>query len=231
MGVFENGGFMQKGLFGQGMMLESVNKQNADADAARQQAEQAALVKDEGTLMMEAVARMADESDRSVAAAAVLEWAKSGDATYFAFDDFALALAEVDDEEPSDEQVEAYNDYLELMAQAAVSFGASYDDVTAMIDDEDDVAAESVMDALTAVDDDEEEEAITAFAIKSDLLLEAKVKVVRDGKVKLIPKKVRKKRLSGAQRSALKKARTKAHTSAAKIARRKSMKIRKKRGM
>ncbi|WP_370554270.1 hypothetical protein [Edwardsiella tarda] len=46
-----------------------------------------------------------------------------------------------------------------------------------------------------------------------------------------VPKKVRKTHLSGAQRAALKKARTKAHTSAAKMARRKSMRLRHKAGL
>ncbi|WP_050978650.1 hypothetical protein [Edwardsiella tarda] len=226
MNAFENLKFMQSGLFGQGMMLESARSQNTATQPP------ANNTPDEHKLMLESVSRMADESERSSAAAAVLEWATSGEATFFAFDDMAMGLADIlDDAEPSDEQVEEYNSYLNLMAQAAIMFGAKKADVMTMIDDEDDTAAEAVMDALGSLSDDDTDEAITAFTLKTDLLLEAKIKVVRDGKVTLIPKKVRKTHLSGAQRAALKKARTKAHTSAAKMARRKSMRLRHKAGL
>ncbi|MFK9079022.1 hypothetical protein ACJEDY_24995, partial [Escherichia coli] len=53
--------------------------------------------------------------------------------------------------------------------------------------------------------------------------------VVRNGEIKLIRKRLRKKRLTAAQKSALKKARRKAQTGAAKLARKKSMKLRRKR--
>lgn len=61
------------------------------------------------------------------------------------------------------------------------------------------------------------------------LLTEAFKKVVRNGEIKLIRKRLRKKRLTAAQKSALKKARRKAQTGAAKLARKKSMKLRRKR--
>ncbi|WP_198588962.1 hypothetical protein KP541_28060 (plasmid) [Escherichia coli O111:H8] len=50
-----------------------------------------------------------------------------------------------------------------------------------------------------------------------------------NGEIKLIRKRLRKKRLTAAQKSALKKARRKAQTGAAKLARKKSMKLRRKR--
>ncbi len=53
--------------------------------------------------------------------------------------------------------------------------------------------------------------------------------MVRNGEIKLIRKRLRKKRLTAAQKSALKKARRKAQTGAAKLARKKSMKLRRKR--
>lgn len=227
---FEQGLGRQNGVFGQGMgwMMESAKGGSGAATTQPDEPEK----KDEDALLLEAVNRAANEADRGTAAAAVIEWARSGDASYLAFDDYAMAMAGIeDDEDPSDEQVDDYNDFLNLMADAAVALGASEDDVTAMIDDEDDAAAATVMDVVLGMNEDGEAEAITAFSLKSGLMLEAVKKVIRGGKVKLIKKPVRKRRLTGAQRSALKKARMKAHTSAAKVARAKSMKQRRRRGM
>lgn len=231
---FESGAGRQNGIFGQGMpmFLESASK---DEQQKQPPAGGATDQPDEEKMMLEAVNRAAAESMRATAAAAVLEWARGGDTSYEAFDDMAMAMAGIgeddDDADPSDEQIEEYNDYLGLMAQAAVSFGASKDDVQTMIDDEDDDAADSVADALAGLNEDKDDEAITAFSIKSDLMMESVVKVIRNGEVKLIKKNVRKRRRTAAQRAAFKKVQLKSHTAAAKASRAKSMKQRKRRGM
>ncbi|WP_167330995.1 hypothetical protein [Xenorhabdus szentirmaii] len=62
-------------------------------------------------------------------------------------------------------------------------------------------------------------------------MIEANIKVVRDDVVKLIRKQPHPRRLSAAQKNALKKARMKAQTASAKKARRQSNLIRKKRGL
>ncbi|MEG5932553.1 hypothetical protein UXN85_21025 [Enterobacter hormaechei] len=180
----------------------------------------------------------ADQSGRAQAAAAVLEWAAGGDASAEAFDELALGLAGIEDttDELSDEAIDAYNDQLVMLAEAAIGLGASQDDVTTMIDENDSDSAQAVMDAISVQDEDE---AIAAYsvtggndgALMESAMLEASIKVVRGGVVKIIRKRPHKVRISGAQRAALKKARLKAQTSTAKIARAKSMKIRKKRGI
>ncbi|MCU6339105.1 hypothetical protein KW823_21490 [Enterobacter quasiroggenkampii] len=204
-------------------------------------------------LLLEAVAKKSAQDDRGAAAAAVIEWAQSGDATWDSFESLAFGIAleseglDPDDIESDDDitdgVVDSFNDALANMADAAVTFGADSDDVATLIDEEDDDAASEVMNALADIDDEEAEELIAAFTVGEDLyesikqtetndsqmLLEATKKVVRDGKVKLIKKRPRPKKLNSAQRSALKKARRKSHTSAARMKRRKSMKIRKKR--
>ncbi len=234
---FEKGLGRQNGVFGQGMslMFESVKDSQADNKHGGQGLGTGANTGKENDeqMMLEAVGRAADEATRSTAAASVIEWAKAGDPSYDSFDDFAMAMAgiEDDEEDPTDEQIDEYNANLALMAKAAIAFGAKKDDVQAMIDDEDDTAAESVMNAIAGMDEDNEDSAITAFALKSDMLLESVVKVIRNGEVKLIKKNVRKRRISSAQRAALKKARAKAHTSAARVARAKSMKQRQRRGL
>lgn len=185
-----------------------------------------------------ALLEAADQSGRAQAAAAVLEWAAGGDASAEAFDELALGLAGIDDttDELSDEAIDAYNDQLVMLAEAAIGLGASQDDVTTMIDENDSDSAQAVMDAIAVEDEDE---AIAAYsvtggndgALMESAMFEASIKVVRGGVVKIIRKRPHKVRISGAQRAALKKARLKAQTSTAKIARAKSMKIRKRRGL
>lgn len=184
----------------------------------------------------------AQTSQRSEAAAAVLEWAASGDISAESFDDMAIALAGIEDATGalSDEQIDLYNEWLIALAEAAISLGAKQLDVTNMIDEFDSDAALAVSDAVRQLDEDE---AIATYgvagaggddesgALMESAMLEASIKVVRGGVVKVVRKRPRKMRISGAQRAALKRARLKAHTAVAKIARSKSMKIRKKHGL
>ena len=135
-----------------------------------------------------------------------------------------------------DDENEHLYDLLESAADAFVSMGADAANVASLIDDEDDEAGATLGAFLTEKMADvtmEDTELITQFAIGGDLILESMVKAVRGGKVIL----KRKKRLgfhaklSSAQRAGLKKARAKAFTGAARVARKKSMRIRKKMGL
>ncbi|WP_312329846.1 hypothetical protein [Atlantibacter hermannii] len=205
-------------------MLESARKRGQGAE-------------DKEMAMFEALDRRVKEDRRGLAASLLLEWATDGEPTWADFSALAISLADLDDldedAEYTDEQVDAYNDALSDLAYAAISMGASQDDVTSMIDDEDDDAASAVYDALNDVDD--EDDAISQYTIAGDdedALFEApKIRVVRGGKVTLIRKRIRKVRRTSKQKAALKKARRKAQTSTAKLHRLKSLKIRKKRGL
>ena len=77
------------------------------------------------------------------------------------------------------------------------------------------------------------ESAITVYTVAggNTAMLESTQKVVRGGKVKVIKKRLRPRRMTSLQKQALKKARTKAHSSIANTNRKKSMKIRARRGM
>ncbi len=191
---------------------------------------------DKAQAMFEAVERRANEDRRGIASSLLLGWAADGEPTWLDFSALALSLADLDDlpddAEYTDEQVDAYNDALSDLASAAVALGADQDDVTSMIDDEDDDAASNVFDAMSDVEDDDEAVAeYTVAGDDADAMFESKIKVVRDGKVKLIRKRIRKVRRTSKQKAALKKARMKAQTSTAKLHRRKSMKVRQKRGL
>jgi len=102
------------------------------------------------------------------------------------------------------------------------------------MDEEDDAAGEKIgafLSGKMADVPDEDEDIIGNYAISNQPIMEAVVKVIRAGKVTLKKKRIRKVKLSAAQKAGLKKARRKAFTGAAKLKRKKSMKIRAKRGM
>lgn len=188
--------------------------------------------------MLEAVESRAKGDMRSLAASMLAGWVEDGDPEADSFDALAISMAGLtdidEDTDFTDEQIDAYNEALAALADAAVALGADQDDVTEMIDDDDDAAAERVFDALSENDSDMMESAIAIYTVAggdSAMLEDVRKKVVRDGKVTIIRKRPRPRRMTSLQKQALKKARRKAHTSVANINRRKSMRIRKKRGL
>lgn len=190
------------------------------------------------TMMLEAVSARAKGDERGLAASMIAQWLDDGDPEADAFDALAIIMAGLEgvseDTDFTDDQVDAYNTSLAALADAAVSMGADQDDVTEMIDDMDDQAAERVFDSLSGNDSDMMEEAIAVYTVaggESAMLEAVRKKVVRDGKVKIIRKRPRPRRLNSLQKQALKKARRKAHSSVANLHRKKSMKLRQKRGL
>lgn len=184
--------------------------------------------------MLDAVSNAAVQGARADAMAMVIEWVADGDDSAIGLDAYAQALADVDEdgEVSGDDEQEAYEQSLTLMAEALVSLGASVQVATDAMGGDDAAAAKAFVAAGDALDGDVDADSLIAkFAVRESMMMDAVVKVIRDGKVKLIRKPLRKKRLSPAQRAALKKARMKANTAAARTARKKSMRMRKSRGM
>ena len=209
-------------------MLESNEGRGNSAPGVRKKALSDAI--------FEAVQNKAKLDERGMVAAALFQWAQGANPTFDDLDGLALSEAGIDDDEEdddiTDEQVDEYNRYLGMLADAAVSLGADQADVTALIDDGDDDAAINVADAITANNDDEDE-AVAVYGVSGgdDAMLEANIKVVRNGEIKLKKKRPRPLRRTAAQKAALKKARVKAHTASANLSRRKSLKVRRKRGL
>ncbi len=184
-----------------------------------------------------AVEDFADRQVRSAAMAVAIGWVNEEDYTYAALDATVVGMVDIDgDEEVGEDEEADYNDLLSAVAEALVRLGGSESNVLAFIEDEDDAAGEKLgkhlaakLENTTASDDD----IINRFAMRSgEAILEAGTrKVVRDGKIVIKKKRVKKYRMSAAQRQALKKARRKANTAAARRARKKSMRVRKKMGL
>lgn len=186
-------------------------------------------------MILEAANRSAMQNALSDAADAVFAWADSGDLTFDSLDGFVQAIAGIsddDDSEVTEEQDDAYNEAWANVADFLAACGVDDDLIEALADDEDDDAAADVGASIAGLDSDDRDELEAAFVVagtSDEMLTEAFKKVVRNGEIKLIRKRLRKKRLTAAQKSALKKARRKAQTGAAKLARKKSMKLRRKR--
>lgn len=193
------------------------------------------IVGDDGQdYLFEAVAQSAVTNYRAAGMAGVISWAEVGEPTADDFDLTAMGLADVnEDGDVTPEEEDGYNEILFAMTQALDSLGVTSDAVQKMLDGDDTAAAKVYAELTDALDktDKSTDELVADFSVAKDAMTEAKAKVIRDGKVKWIRRPLRKKRLSSAQRAALKKARMKAHTAAARISRARSMKKRQQAGL
>lgn len=195
----------------------------------------------------------ARQQARQNAMSAVLAWIEDGNFSFKALDEYVTGIADLDgDFEISDAEEAYYNEIWREVPDALLTLGASEEDVSKFVNDEDDKAGALVgKDADAAINEMEadDDEIIIGFAMGEDavfenasddpdgrhMILEAtykRRKVVRDGKVQVVNKRVSGKvRLSSAQKLGLKKAQRKSHTAGANLARKKSMRVRQRRGM
>lgn len=181
--------------------------------------------------LFESVSAMATSQARQDAAAAVVQWVEGGDADYDELDALLFGMVEGGDSDEEIELDDIQNEQYEQLTKFASEFMATFsgvDSADVALMDEDDSAADRVYEALeNALSDVNNSEAIADFAVRESVMMEAKERVIRNGKPVYINKRKRKRRMSAAQKAALKKARRKAHTSAAKASRAKSMNLRK----
>jgi|GEM_PF-3085233 len=213
---------------------EQISKDEAEVKAA---AEEALMLASATEDEMSSSEDYAVKQYRLQAASVVLEWIHNGDNSFGEFEELAIGLADLDDDgEIQDGEEAHFNDVIGLMADALVSFGAGEADVSAFIDDESDDKGELIAFSLSeklpkASDEDASEELMINFMSGGELMLAAVQKVIRNGTVKLVKKRPKKRRMSSAQRAGLKKARRSAHKAGAKLNRKKSMRLRKSRGL
>lgn len=185
--------------------------------------------------MSDAMDKAAIQSYRADSMAMIMEWVADGDDSADALDAYAQGMADADEDgeiNPDDEQAE-YEQYLTSMAEAMIYLGVPDKTANAAMSGDDAASAQAFIaagDALAA-DGVDQDALISEFSVRETAMMEAVVKVIRNGVMKQIRRPLRKKILSAAQRAGLKKARMKAFTGAAKMARRKSMKIRINRGL
>ncbi len=183
--------------------------------------------------------RLSDFSEaqlRSYAMALVLTFLANGDYSYAAFEAQAAGIADLDENEELDDDEESeMNDILQASADALVSMGADPANVTEFLDGESDEAGATLGEFLSGKTENStlsDEEIIANYATSGDVILESTIKVIRGGKITLKKKRIGiPKRMNSLQKAALKKARSKAFSGAAKARRKKSMHKREKMGL
>lgn len=186
--------------------------------------------------LLSAVSTKAGQDERSMAASILVQWASDESAELSDLDGLVFgAVLEDEDaeiEDLSDDQAQEYDALVDVVGEFAISVGASAAQVQNMIEDGDEKAALDVAEIVrTAISKNGADELIADFAVKEQMLMSAVVKVIRNGKLKFKRKRTRKVILNAAQKAGLRKARMRAHTAASKANRRKSMRIRKSRGL
>lgn len=246
--IFDNGkdDFMfpttPMGMRAVGMVFDSA-KPNAGGNSGAEMVLENAVDND-------AVARA-----RASAMSAVLSWVEDGQFDYNSLDETIVVVADIDgDFELTEAEEELYGDIWNEIPDALLTLGADIEDVKAFVDGpgkDADSAAARIGKALSAEMDEtqaDDDSLIAGFAYGEDAILEScsyddalhgvleasfkRKKVVRDGKVQVVKKRVSGKVcLSAQQKAGLKKARRKAHTATANLKRKKSMKIRANRGL
>jgi len=177
-----------------------------------------------------AVDDLAEQQIRSMAMGAALAWIDDGEYTFDAMDSLVEGLSDLDEsEELSDDEMVVYNDLMTGVGMALEELGADTAMIESALTGDDEAATElgyyleEKMEEMELDDD----ELVSEFSTKAALITEGVKRVIRDGKVKYIRTNRRKRKMTAKQKAALKKARMKANTSAAKLARKKSMKLRK----
>lgn len=206
--------------------IEQVGKQETVIPPANQ--------KSTDEMLFEAIEQAAVTNYRAGGMSAVLAWVETGEPSADDFDMTAFGMADInEDGDVTEEEEEEYNEILFAMTQALAHMQIDEDDINDLLEG-DDKAAERVYTAVGEYvenSDDSEAEIIATFSVAQEAMTEAKKKVVRDGKIVWVKKPLRKKRISAKQRAALKRARMKANTGAAKAKRAKAMKKRKAAGL
>lgn len=183
--------------------------------------------------MLESIQKVAIVGERMSAGAACVQWAQGGESSFDTLDAMLFGMAGgQDDVELTDGQAAMYESLQAHAGEFLVSVGGAQDhQLTEMMEGDEEVTDALFESLSTALDGVDTDEAVAEFAVRESMMMEAKKKVIRDGKVKIINTKKRKRRMSAAQKAALKKARAKSNTGAAKAARKKANRMRKSRGM
>ncbi len=171
-------------------------------------------------------------NDRSDAAAACVQWVSGGDADFDELDALLYGLSGgQDDKELNESQEAMYESLLDEAGDFIHQVSNAKDEDIEMMSEDDD-AAERVFESLSsAISDVDTDELVAEYSVRDSMMMEATKKVIRDGVLKLVKTKKRRRRMTPAQKAALKKARMKARSGAAKAARKKSMRKRKARGL
>ena len=168
----------------------------------------------------------------------VLSWIDSGDFSADNLDTTIQYVADLDGDgevQPGGDEEAYYNDLYSAAADAMAYLGADPDQTSSFIDDGDPDAGSAIGGALAdkvGALEQSDDEIISDYTLApSDQILESGKFVIRGGVKMFKKKRLHRMKLSGAQKSALRHARLKAHSSVANRNRLKSFRKGKKMGL
>ncbi|WP_163836767.1 hypothetical protein [Spartinivicinus ruber] len=176
-----------------------------------------------------------DQQLRASAMASALAWVEGEEITPDAFTEIISGMADVAIEDDiTQPEEDYYEDLTRETAIALTALGAENRDVKTFIERQDEASAltiaQQIEDRLSTEQKDDGT-LVAEYAALSQPVMDKAVRRVIDGKIVLKKIPTRKRRMTAAQKAALKKARRKAHSAAAKRARAKAMKLRSQRGL
>lgn len=227
---------MNNSMFREGVRIERpydpTAMQNQSAEKT-EQTEQAFFESVSQDSLLESIQKAAAIGGRMNASAACIQWAKGGEASFDTLDSMLFGMAGgEDDVELTDGQYAMYESLQAHAGEFLTSVGGAEEHQLLEMLEGDEEVTDAIFESVgNALDNADSDELMAEFAVRESMMLEAKKKVIRNGEVKIINTKKRKRRMSAAQKAALKKARSKANTGAAKAARKKSNRLRKSRNM
>jgi hypothetical protein len=193
-------------------------------------------ISDDDDDILSAMNVTADKNLRSLAISLLIEWTKAGEHDFDSLEGIivgAINDVEDDSEDLTDDERQEVDELLQAVVQALLdSTDMTVAQAQALFEDEDDDLAVMAADAMEeAIKGQSVDEVIANYAEKQAMLLSAVKKVVRGGKTVKIKKRTKKRRMSPAQKAALKKARLKSNNAASRASRKKSNRVRKSKGM
>lgn len=177
-----------------------------------------------------------DQQLRASAMASALAWVESEDYTPDALTEIVSGMADVAIEDDiTQPEEDYYDDLTRETAIALTALGAENRDVKTLFERQDEATALTVAQQIEdklSTEPKDDGTLVAEYAIsRPQPVMDKAVRKVIDGKIVLKKIPVRKRRMTAAQKAALKKARRKAHSAAAKRSRAKAMKLRSQRGL
>lgn len=224
---------MHKSMFSEGSRIARPFVMPTKDEHGAEQTETAFFESVSEDSMLESIQKFATVNERMSAGSACVQWAQGGESSFDTLDAMLYGMAGGQDgEDLTDGQAAMYESLQAHASEFLTTVGGAKSHQLTEMQEGDEEVTDAIFESLSsALDNVDSDEAIAEFAVRESMMMEAKKKVIRDGKVTYINTKKRKRRMSAAQKAALKKARAKAHTGAAKAARKKANRMRSSRGL
>jgi hypothetical protein len=195
---------MSKSMFSEGSRIARPFVMPTKDEQSANQTEKAFFESVSEDSMLESIQKVAVVNERMSAASACVQWVQGGESSFDTLDAILYGMAGgEDDEELTDSQADLYESLQTHAGEFLVSVGGAQDHQLSEMMEGDEEVTDAVFELLsTALDSVDSDEVVAEFGVRESMMMEAKKKVIRDGKVKIINTRKRKRRMSAAQKAA-----------------------------